>query len=132
MGKLLWQRAKQSRELLERSRQGACELRQQHVARRNFGQNVDLLDGEPLIVEDAAFDHQGTVGPGKVLKRFGYRHGITRGPISPLTHEGDRRRPCKQVLQVKAQVPHGKSHQGVLVDLVVAAGLAESMPEGSQ
>ena len=62
---------------------------------------------------------------GKLLEHLGYADRITGRAVSLLPDESDGRRADQQVFNLEAQLVDGKANQGVLVDLVLATGLAQ-------
>ena len=62
---------------------------------------------------------------GELAQRLGQRHGVACRAVGALAHEGDRRRAGEQVLEVEVELLGGEAHQRVLVDPVLAAGVAQ-------
>ena len=57
----------------------------------------------------------------KLAEGLGHRDGVA--PVGG--HEGDGRRPGEHLVELEAQLAGREAHQGVLVDLVLATGLAQ-------
>ena len=62
---------------------------------------------------------------GELLEHLGYADRITGRTVSLLTNESDGRRADQQVFNLETQLVDGETHQGVLVNLVLATGLAQ-------
>ncbi len=98
---------------------------QQDLARGDLRQGVDLLGAQALALEQATLDEKVGVVLGELSECPGHGDRVAGRTVLALAHEGHRGRPDKQVLEVEAQLLNGEPHQGVLVDLVLAAGIAQ-------
>ena len=78
-----------------------------------------------IVAIDALFEAQRAAeGTGQ---RLGDGHGITGRTVRPFAYEGDSRGAGQQVLQLEAQLVDGQPDEGVLVHLVLTAGLAQCL-----
>ena len=69
---------------------------------------------------------------GELAECPGNRDGVAGRAILALTHEGHSGGSDEQVLKVEAQFLNREPHQGVLVDLVLSAGIAQRTSQFSE
>ena len=124
-GDLRRRRGEQARGLAEVGLHGACQLGQQDLARLQFGELVDLGDGQRATVHEAALDHQARVGLGEIADRLGRVDRLAGD-------ERDRRGADEHLLEtLDARVLRGPLDQRVLGDAIGRA-LAERTTQGRQ
>ena len=98
---------------------------QQDLTRGDLSQRQDLLDSQPLLVQQTTLDDQCLVYLGELLEHLGYADRITGRTVRLFPDKSDGRRTDQQIFNLEAQLVDGETHQGVLVNLVLAAGLAQ-------
>ena len=76
-------------------------MSQQDLTRGDLSQRRELLDSQPLIVQQTTLDDQCLVDLCELLERLGYTNRIAGRTVSPLPDESDGRRTDQQIFNLK-------------------------------